>query len=194
MESETERLEPSRDLTELLRRASAGDRTAANAAYEAMYGELRRIAELLLRGWSPQQTLDAEGLLHEAYLKVSAAGTTDWADRGHFLAVMSRAMRQHLIDRWRSGHSLKQNAGKKPRRLATGIDVALPTSSTELDAVHEAMGRLRQDYPETALVVELTHFVGLPATKVAALTGRSARTVVRELKFGLTFLEAELRK
>lgn len=185
-------LDPARNLTELLRRASAGDRTAADAAYGAIYAELRRIAELLLRGWSPQQTLDAESLLHEAYLKVSAAGTTDWNDRGHFLATMSCAMRQLLIDHWWKGKAQKNNGGKKPGPLTTGMDVAASEISDDLRDLHDAMARLRLRYPSTARIIELTYFVGLTAEQVAALVGIAPRTVVRELKFGRTFLRADL--
>jgi RNA polymerase sigma factor (TIGR02999 family) len=186
-------VDSSPDLTELLRRASAGDGAAAGAAYEAVYGELRRIARRLMRNEPVHHTLDAEGLLHEAYLKVANAGAKDWADRGHFLAVMSRAMRQHLVDYARHKGSVKGGGGQH-RVPLTGIVLKFEMRAVDLMTLDEALSKLDAAYPETAQVVELTFFVGLNADEVAAAVGSSARTVVRELKFARTFLEAEFDK
>jgi RNA polymerase sigma factor (TIGR02999 family) len=179
------------DLTELLRRASGGDGSAANAAYEAVYGELRRIARRLRQNQPVDHTLDAEGLLHEAYLKVADAGAKDWAHRGHFLAVMSRAMRQHLIDYARHKGSAKAG-GDQNRVPLTGIIRNFESREIDLVAFDEILAKLAAAYPETAQVFELTYFVGLTADEVAAAMGVSVRTVGRELKFARASLEAEL--
>ncbi len=178
------------DLTELLRRASSGDRCAADAAYDAVYGELRRVARRLMRNEPVHHTLDAEGLLHEAYLKVAAAGTKEWAHRGHFLAVMSLAMRQHLIDYARHKGSVKAGAGQAHVPL-TGIALTFESRVVDLMTLDEALKKLAAAYPESAQAIELTFFVGLNADEVAAAMGVSARTVVRELKFARAFLAAE---
>jgi RNA polymerase sigma factor (TIGR02999 family) len=179
------------ELTELLRRASAGDRDAANAAYAAVYDELRRIARILLRGEATDHTLDAEGLLHEAYLRVSGGGAKPWVDRSHFLAVMSRAMRRLLIDHGRRKHALKR--GRRPGRVPlTGIVLTYEERAVDLIALHEALDALEARHPESAQIVELTYFVGLTAEEVAAATGSSVRSVGRELQFARAFLLAEI--
>ena len=51
---------------------------------------------------SPEQTLQATGLVHEAYLRlVEAPGGQRWNNRGHFFAAAAKAMRRILVDQAR---------------------------------------------------------------------------------------------
>lgn len=189
------RLEMTADspLTELLRRACAGDREAANQAYESVYGELCRNARRLLRSEPQFHTLDPEGLLHEAYLKLMHSGNADFSNRGHFLAVMSCAMRQHLIDHAKEKKALKRGGAQK-RLPLTGIVLTFDERPVDLLALHEALTAFALTYPDEAQVVELTYFLGLTADEVAAALGTSRRTVSRDLQFARTWLAGELSR
>ncbi|MEM7244542.1 MAG: ECF-type sigma factor [Acidobacteriota bacterium] len=186
--------ETNKDLTELLRRGSEGDRAAANEAFEALYGNLRRNAGAIMRRHSPgPQTLDTDGVVNEAYLKVTANGKSDWENRGHFMAVMSTAMRQVLLDAAKKKRR-ERHGGHLNRVDLSGILFQLEDRSLDLDEVHEALAAIRKDYEKSARVLELTYFVGLTAKESAEALEISESTIVRELKFARTLLRDELRR
>jgi hypothetical protein len=52
-----------------------------------------------MAGEKPGQTLDATGLVHEAFLRLVGSGEGDgqqWDGRGHFFAAAAEAMRRIL--------------------------------------------------------------------------------------------------
>lgn len=183
-------MEPATNLTELLRRANAGDREAANEAFASVFGELRRAAQRLMRGQG-QHTLDPDGLVNEAYLRVASGAAKEWENRGHFLAVMATAMRHYLIDHVRGRDAEKRGGGMR-REPLTGIGVEYEDRTLDLLTLHEALEKFRAAYPESATVVELTYFLGLTANEVAESVDISPRTVVRELAFAKAWLRGEL--
>ena len=74
-------------ITQLLHRASVGDREALDAVFSAVYQELHRLARSHRRRWEGNQTLDTTSLIHEAYLKLVDQDQASWNDLPHFLAV-----------------------------------------------------------------------------------------------------------
>lgn len=60
------------NLTQLLRRLSAGDEEAAAQVASAAYGELRKLAARCLRRKRSGHTLQPTALVHEAFLKLVA--------------------------------------------------------------------------------------------------------------------------
>ena len=58
------------DVTQLLDAAAAGDAQAAAAILPLVYDELRKLAAARMAAESPGNTLDATGLVHEAYLRL----------------------------------------------------------------------------------------------------------------------------
>jgi len=183
--------EPADRLTVLLRRAAEGDSAAANAAYHAVYADLRRNARSLMRGQADDHTLDAEGLLHEAYLKVSRSGKADWKSRGHFLATMSRAMRQYLLDHAKHKRAQKRG-GERQRVPLTGVLLSFESRVVDVLTLHVALTALERLDPDAARVIELTYFVGLSAKETGAAIGISSRSVERELQFARTWLLGEI--
>jgi RNA polymerase sigma factor (TIGR02999 family) len=83
---------------QLLERLRAGDESALNDLVKALYDELHLIAARHLRGERPGHTLQTTALVHEAYLKLIGDQQRGFADRVHFLSVVSRVMRQVLVD------------------------------------------------------------------------------------------------
>lgn len=59
-------------VTHLLDTAAAGDRQAADTLLPLVYAELRRLAARRMAGERAGDTLDATGLVHEAYLQMNA--------------------------------------------------------------------------------------------------------------------------
>ena len=68
-----------------------------------VYEELRKLATSLLAAEKPGQTLQATGLVHEAYLRlIDVEQSQVWNSCGHFFAAAAIAMRRALIDRARA--------------------------------------------------------------------------------------------
>src|ERR671935_1630926 len=86
------------------------DAPDARALAPLVYDELRRLAGAYMRRERPGQTLQATGLVHEAYLRLATAGTP-WHDKRHFVGIAARCMRQILVDRARARGAQKRWAG-----------------------------------------------------------------------------------
>ncbi len=81
------------DVTLILAQIGQGDAHAAEELLPIVYAELRRLAAQKLANEKPGQTLDATGLVHEAYLRLVPSEPTrarepqNWDGRGHFFAA-----------------------------------------------------------------------------------------------------------
>src|SRR5215472_3939209 len=78
----------------------------------ALYDDLYRIAARHVQGERRDHTLQATGLLHEAYIKLSGSVQSEFNDRTHFLALASRVMRQVLVDYARARRTEKRGGGE----------------------------------------------------------------------------------
>src|SRR5690242_3463246 len=96
------------DVTRILNAIQTGEPQAANELLPLVYDELRRLAAAKLAHEKPGQTLDATGLVHEAYLRLVGAGDqAHWDHRGHFFAAAAEAMRRILVEKARRKQSEK---------------------------------------------------------------------------------------
>lgn len=98
-------------VTELLAAHPAGDESALERAFALVYSELRRLAHRHL-GAGSMPTLNTTSLVNELYLKLVDRGDTSPNDRGHFMAIASRAMRQIIIDYARDRATQKRGGGR----------------------------------------------------------------------------------
>jgi RNA polymerase sigma factor (TIGR02999 family) len=181
------------DVTRLLAEFKAGDRAAFDQAAALMYDELRRLAARQLRRERPGHTVQPTGLVHEAYLRLSAASGLALVDRAHFLAVAARAMRQVLVDHARRRAALKRG-GDLARTTLHGKDVeaAAHDNDAELLALDAALERLRSLDERAHAIVEQRFFAGLGEAETAAVLGVSTRTVRREWVKARAWLHKEL--
>jgi RNA polymerase sigma factor (TIGR02999 family) len=105
------------DVTRILSAIEQGDPHAAEDLLPLVYDELRRLAAQKMAQETPGQTLQATGLVHEAYLRlVDVEKAQHWNSRGHFFAAAAEAMRRILIDNAREKLALKRGGDRK--RLA----------------------------------------------------------------------------
>src|SRR5262245_6440494 len=96
------------EVTRILSALEQGDPSAAGQLLPLVYEELRQLAAQKLRHEKPGQTLDATGLVHEAYLRlVDTDQAQDWKSRGHFFAAAAEAMRRILVEQARRKRSVK---------------------------------------------------------------------------------------
>src|SRR3954463_7744939 len=87
------------DVTRILSAIERGDPHAAAQLLPLVYDELRKLAAQKMAQEAPGQTLQATGLVHEAYLRLVGAQTAQqWNGRGHFFAAAAEAMRRILVE------------------------------------------------------------------------------------------------
>ena len=177
--------------TRLLLAWRKGDTDAPRELFVILYQELRNLARHQLRR-RQQQSLATTGLVHEAYLKLADHSQLELRDRGHFLALAAKAMRQILVD-----HARRRSAAKRGAAIGLGaLDEAAiavaDTKASELIALDDALVRLEALDPHLARVVEVRFFAGLSVKEAADALGLSERTVKRDWQKAKAFLYAEL--
>ena len=105
-----------KDVTQVLSAIEQGDPHAAEQLLPLVYEELRKLAAQKLTREKPGQTLQATGLVHEAYLRlVDAEKAQHWDSRRHFFAAAAEAMRRILIEGARR-KSTEKHGGAPPGR------------------------------------------------------------------------------
>jgi RNA polymerase sigma factor (TIGR02999 family) len=168
----------------------AGDAEAPGKLFTVLYRELRALAHVQLRRRQPQ-SLATTGLVHEVYLKLANRSRLDLRDRGHFMALAARAMRQIMVD-----HARRRTADKRGGfAMAAVLDegrAAENAPTVDILALEEALCRLESIDPRLSRIVELRFFAGLSVEETAAGVGLSERTVKREWQKARAFLYAEL--
>ena len=172
--------DPGAQVTELLQNYAKGDRASLNAAVPLVYEELKRLARAQLRRSSAGQQLQTTLLVHEAYEKLVLGQTQEPVDRSHFFAIAARAMRQIVVDQYRSAQAAKRGGGALPATLETQM-LADGVGPQALLSYDRALTRLASDSPELGEVIELTTFGGFTPAEVAELTGTTVRTVQRKI-------------
>lgn len=173
----------------LLARARAGDDEARAAYHAEVYGELRRLASGYMAKERVEHTLQPTALVNEAFLRMGTGSLDALADRALFFYSAARAMRQVLIDHARFRGRAKRSA------LRVELDEALASAEeTGIDLLDlgSALESLEAADARLARMVELRFFVGLEASEIAELEGKSERSVRRDLQFARAWLRTRL--
>ena len=180
------------EVTQILERIGDGDGVAAGQLLPLVYREMRKLAAQKLAHEKAGQTLDATGLVHEAYLRlVGPADSKRWKDRGHFFAAAAEAMRHILVDRARRKRRLKHGGGRQRVTLHDGVP-APPADEVDLLALDAALTRLADADAEAAQVVQLRYFAGLSVEQAAQSLGMSRATAYRHWTFARAWLLQQL--
>lgn len=176
------------EVTTLLQQWGRGDAPSRDRVFAALYQELRRCARAALRGSPDQHTLQATALLNEALLKLIDRPAPAAIDRGHFVAIVGRAIRQVLVDHARRRNSDKRGAGQR----AMELDVEqgpLSADPTELLCLDDALRQLDALDPVAAQVVELRVFAGFTIEETAQLLALHPSAVNREWASAVAWLK-----
>jgi RNA polymerase sigma factor (TIGR02999 family) len=182
-------------LTQLLRRAAAGEADAADAAMPLVYRELRRIARARMAGERRDHTLQATALVHETWLRLVGVGEPEWTDRGTFYQAAAVAMRRILVDHARR-RARQKRGGSTPREPVSVTGLPAPTPDLGCAAtflqLDEEILKLEAEDPRAGSIVHLRFFAGLGVDETAEALGLSRRTVLREWAFARAKLFAAL--
>jgi RNA polymerase sigma factor (TIGR02999 family) len=170
----------------LIGRLSAGEVAARDALLPLVYDELEAIARAYTRGTAT--SLDAQGLVHELYLRL-VTSPLEPRDRKHFFAIAALAMRQILVDRARRRRAAKRG-GDIERVPLTGL--AVGGQMVELLVVEEALERLEALSPRQARIVEMRCLLGMSVAETSDALEISPRTVHAEWQLARAWLLREL--
>ena len=129
------------EVTQLLRRWSAGDAKALEQLMPIVYEELRRMAQRQMRQERTGHTLQATALVHEAYLKLVVQRRVTWRNRAHFYGVAAQVMRRILVDHARS-HA--------PRRAKPGAARGEQNAEIRIEGAHRGGKKTGQNAREGA--------------------------------------------
>jgi RNA polymerase sigma factor (TIGR02999 family) len=181
------------DLTGLLGRWHAGDRSVENEIFAELYPLLRSLAQRSLgdaRGYTVQPT----ELAHEAYLRLAEQQRVDWKNRGHFFAIAGRVVRRVVIDYLRERGAQKRGAGDDKISLDEINDSDLPLLEAGSDwlRLDLILNDLEKVDPAAARLVEQRYFAGLSVDEIAAAQGVSRSSVNRQWRLVRAWLEASL--
>jgi RNA polymerase sigma factor (TIGR02999 family) len=181
------------EVTHILCAIEGGDAHAADQLLPLVYDELRRLAAQKLAHEKPGQTLDATGLVHEAYLRlVDTAQALHWNSRGHFFAAAAEAMRRILVERARHKKSLRAGGDHRRVELAD-VEAKAPDPSDDVLAVHEALEKLEAKDKRKADLVKLRFFAGLTIEQAAEALGISPSTADNDWAYARSWLRLEIR-
>lgn len=181
------------DITRLLAEAGGGDEAAMGVVIESVYPRLREIAEARRRSWRGDDTLSATAILHEAYMKVASSPNARFESRGHFFAVVARAMRQVLLNYAEMKGAAKRGGGDRPVTLQDG-DIVSEGSAEELLALEAALEKLEAIHERQARVVECLFFAGLEIAETAEALDISPATVKRDWSAARAWLYREMER
>jgi RNA polymerase sigma factor (TIGR02999 family) len=164
-----------------------------DALFARVYGALRDLAQIHLRGGGGGRTLSPTVLVHEASMKLlGPASSGALNDRTHFFAVASRAMRQILLDHARASMARKRGGGAVVVTLDEHVVAGLAEPADVL-ALNEALDALAEQSERLARLVEMRFFAGLNDGEIAAVLGISPRTVQRDWRTARAFLSRRLQ-
>jgi RNA polymerase sigma factor (TIGR02999 family) len=180
----------------LLQQLRDGDRAALDELIPLVYGELRRIARSFMRRQSPGHTLQPTALVNEAFIKLFEDDQPLLADRAHFLALMSRVMRQVLVDHARGLGAAKRGGGEHRVPWDSNIENIAERGGRPLKVLelHNALEDLGRENPALAQVVEMHYFGGMTAEEAAVVAGRSVHVVRHDLRLARAWLRRELAR
>lgn len=180
------------EITELIGLARAGDRSASDRLFAALYGELKRLARGQLAG--SNVPLHATSLVHEAYCKLARGAELAINDRQHFYAIAARVMRQVVLNSVRARDTKRRGGDARIDALDTqALRVAAADElSEDVLALDEALQKLAELEPQLERLVELRFFAGLELSEISGLLDRSERSLKRDWRRARAFLYAEL--
>ena len=182
---------PAADITALLLAWTDGEELARGALVEAVYAELRRVAQRHLRKERPGHSLTPSALVHEAYLKVIDQRRVRWQNRAHFFAIAGHVMRRILVDHARARATAKRGAGATI--ALDGVEIGTAPLDVDLLALDAALDKLGRVDARQSRLVELRFFAGLTVEETAAALDVAPITVRRDWALARAWLFRELQ-
>jgi RNA polymerase sigma factor (TIGR02999 family) len=168
-------------ITVALGRLRDGEAAALDELVELLYRDLKLAAHRQRGKIGRAAGFDTTALVSETYLRLAKAQVLTLADREHFLAVASRAMRQVLIDELRHRRRQRRGGVMEPVTLGAAEEVAVAGTSPEaLLDLDDALVELEALEPRLVRVLECRVFGGMSEEEIGVALDISWRTVHRD--------------
>jgi RNA polymerase sigma factor (TIGR02999 family) len=192
------------EVTSVLKAWSSGRSDALDRLMPLVHAELSKLARAYMRRERGHHTLQATGLVNEAYLRLVEQRDVTWHDRRHFYGIAARCMRRVLVDYARQRRAEKRGGDVTLVSLdqaldgdaASGFSRNLPAAAAgepfDALALDLALDRLAELDPRQAQIVELRYFAGLSIAETAAHLSISPATVKREWESARVWLTCQL--
>ena len=181
------------EVTRILNQIEAGDSSATEQLLPLVYDQLRKLAAAKLSHEKPGQTLDATGLVHEAYIRlVDVERVQHWNSRGHFFGAAAEAMRRILVENAR--RKLRGRHGGNLTRV--DLDQAEPVAvlpPNELLDLNDAIENLAKHDLQAADLVKLRYFAGLSVEQAAEALGLSRTDAYRHWTYARAWLFSQIQ-
>jgi RNA polymerase sigma factor (TIGR02999 family) len=178
------------EVTELLREMKQ-DRDTFERLTCLVYDDIRQMARIQRREFRGTPTLETTAVAHEAFAKLFQ-GNPHIVDRQHLMCLMSRVIRQVVVDHAR--RQMRAKRGCDPVRSDSDIE-SLPAETRDAARVidlENALTRLEEVEPELVDLICAHYFAGHSARKLAEVSGVTRRTINRHLERAKIWLRFEL--
>lgn len=183
------------EITALLRRSAAGDKSAEGQLWDAIYKTLKRMANRSAAREFRSERLRPTELVNEFYLRISSGDAIEWKDRRHFFLVAARVIEHILVDTAR--HAIRVKRGENPRTVEFEDWMAFVEGKTEqILLINDALSALESE-PNGSRIVEvvrLRFYGGFTEVEIGAILGVTERTVKRDWVVAKDFLRAFLTR
>jgi len=178
-------------VTHLLQKWHAGSESAASDLFAVIDREIHGIAQKRMVGERKGHTLQATDLVNEAVQRLLPRGVPALAHRAQFFQLISKVMRNVLIDHARERNADKRGGGA--RRLGlTGHDIEAPEEKVDLMLVHSALQQLETVDARQAKIIQMKFFAGMNNQDAAEALGISLSTLKREWASARDWLKDKL--
>ncbi len=174
-------------ITILLARVRSGDSGAMDELLPLVYAELHRLANIVFQAEEPGHTLQPTAVLNEAFLRLFAGPTPEFADRAHFLGIAARVMRQILVDHARTRRAQKRGSGM---RVQFTENIPSPQPLDDLLDLDAALAKLGEEDSRLVILIEMRFFGGMTAEEIAEARTESVHVVRHDLRYA----QARLRR
>lgn len=183
------------EITALLRRSAAGDKSAEGQLWDAIYKTLKGMASRSAAREFRSQRLRPTELVNEFYLRISSGDAIEWKDRRHFFLVAARVIEHILVDTARYAIRIKRGENTQASEFEDWM--AFVEGKTEqILMINEGLNALGSE-PNGSRIVEvvrLRFYGGFTEKEIGAILGVTERTVKRDWVVAKDFLRAFLTR
>ncbi len=183
---------PNGSITVLLDAALGGDNKATDRLFSVVYDELKKLAKSHRRRWHGNNTINTTALINEAFIKLSGSEKPDFANRTHFYATASKAMRQILFN-YAEKQSAQKRGGDAVQVPLEDMHFVTQATAEELVQLQQALQRLESNHPRRCQVLECRVFGGMSVEETATALDISPATVKRDWQLASTAIFKELK-
>ncbi|OIQ26491.1 ECF-type sigma factor [uncultured Vibrio sp.] len=180
------------DLTDLILRWQAGDKEVEQKLYLFAYEHLKTIAQKerarnSIKFGEQNQIFNelsnnTTALINEAYIRISQSTDSDIRNRKQFYLLVSKVIRQILVDQYRYFGALKRQSSDDPSKIKDIENIL------ELNQVVDSFSK---KYPAQGEVIKLKYFLGLSVNEISELLFSSVSKIEKDISFSKSWIRLQ---